>query len=162
MIGILLAGDGSASAGTRENRETVESLLTTVVETKDESLRKKAVEKLVKGSNTSIPLVIDALKKSKSNSAKEALVYVLSQKKDERTKKVLFEVLEDTTFSLKAREWAVYGLSELTRVVNRSSVETLKRLLKLQKSEQVKTKLQALLTGLEPFPVRDNSFAKDP
>ncbi len=162
VIGILLAGDGSASAGTRENRETVESLLTTVVEAKDESLRKKAVEELVKRDNTSIPSVIEALKKSKSDPAKEALVYVLSHKKDERTKKVFFEVLKDTTFSPKARGWAVYGLGELTRVVNRSSVEMLKRLLELQKSEQVKTKLKALLAGLEPFPVKDNPFAKDP
>ena len=162
VIGILLAGDGSGSADQREKQETVESLLTTVVETKDESLRKTAVEKLVKGNNTSIPLVIDALKKAKSNPAKEALVSVLSQKKDERTKTVFFEVLEDTTFSSKAREWAVDGLGELTRVVNRSSVDTLKRLLKLQKSEQVKTKLGALLAGLKPFPIKDNLFAKDP
>jgi len=162
VIGILLAGDGAGSAGRRETHETVESLITTVVEAKDESLRKTAVEKLVKRDNTSTPLVIDALKNSKSNPAKEALVYVLSHKKDERTKKVLFEVLEDTTFSPKSREWAVYGLGELTRVVNRSSVETLKRLLKLQKSEQFRTKLKALVTGLEPFPVKDNPFAKDP
>ena len=162
VIGILLAGDGSGSADQREKQETVESLITTVVETKDESLRKTAVEKLVKGNNTSIPLVIDALKKAKSNPAKEALVSVLSQKKDERTKTVFFEVLEDTTFSSKAREWAVDGLGELTRVVNRSSVDTLKRLLKLQKSEQVKTKLGALLAGLKPFPIKDNLFAKDP
>ena len=38
VIGILLAGDGSGSAGQREKHETVESLITTVVEAKEESL----------------------------------------------------------------------------------------------------------------------------
>lgn len=162
VVGILLAGDGSASADNGGKDETVESLLTTVVEEKDERLRNIAVEKLVKRDNSSTPLVIAALKTSQSNPAKEALVYVLSHKNDERTKRVLFEVLKDVTFSSQAKEWAVHGLSELTRVVNRSSVESLQQIYELQKSEQVKTKLKALLTGLEPFPVKENPFAKDP
>ena len=162
VVGILLAGDGSASADNGGKDETVESLLTTVVEEKDERLRKIAVEKLVERDNSSTPLVIAALKTSQSNPAKEALVYVLSHKNDERTKRVLFEVLKDVTFSPQAKEWAVHGLSELTRVVNRSSVESLQQIYELQKSEQVKTKLKALLTGLEPFPVKENPFAKDP
>ncbi|MEC7556551.1 MAG: hypothetical protein VYA32_05195, partial [Planctomycetota bacterium] len=145
VLGMLLVGTGSTRADKQENHETVESLITTVVEAEDESVRKKAVEKLVKLDNTSTPLVIAALKTSKSKPAKEAFVYVLSHKKDERTKKVLFEVLKDTTFSPKAKEWAVHGLSELTRVVNRSSVEPLKRLYKLQESERVKTKLRELV-----------------
>ena len=162
VFGILLAGDGSASANQRENEETVESLIITVVEAKDESLRKKAVEKLVKRDNTSTPLVIDALNKTKSNPVKEALVYVLSHKKDERTKRVLFEVLKDTTFTANAKEWAVYGLSELTRVVNLSSIDRLNRIYKLQTSDTVKTRLRELVSELEPLPVEDNKLAKDP
>jgi len=162
VIGILLAGDGTARADKGDKHETVASLITTVVEEKDERLRKQAVEKLVNRDNASTPLIIDALRKTNSHPAKEEFVYVLSQKKDERTKKVLFEVLKNTKFSPKAKKWAVYGLSELTRVVNRSSVEQLKRIYKLQKSELVKTKLRGLLTGLEPFPLKDNLFAKDP
>jgi len=162
VIGVLLAGDGSASAEKGGQNETVKSLITTVVEAEDESLRKKAVEKLVKLDNTSIPLVIDALKTSRSKPAKEALVYVLSHKKDERTKKVLFEVLKDTTFSPKAKEWAVHGLSELTRVVNRSSIDRLNDLYEEQNSETVKTKIRDLITELEPLPKRDNKLAKDP
>ncbi len=162
VFGILMVGVGLATADKQEHPETVESLITTVVEAEDETVRKKAVELLVKRDNTSTPLVIDALKTSRSLPAKEALVYVLSHKNDERTKKVLFEVLKDTTFSPKAKEWAVYGLSELTRVVNRSSVEPLKQLYKLQESERVKTKLRELVTELEPLPRKPNKLAKDP
>ena len=162
VIGILLAGDGSASADKRDNHETVEALITTVVESEDEDQRKKAVEQLVKRDNTSTPLVIDALTTAKGKRAQEALVYVLSHKKDERTKKVLFEVLKDTTFSPKAKEWAVDGLSELTRVVNRSSINRLNDLYKEQNSETVKTKIRDLVTELEPHPEKDNKFAKDP
>ena len=162
VFGILMVGVGLATADKQEHPETVESLITTVVEAEDETVRKKAVELLVKRDNTSTPLIIDALKTSRSLPAKEALVYVLSHKNDERTKKVLFEVLKDTTFSPKAKEWAVYGLSELTRVVNRSSVEPLKQLYKLQESERVKTKLRELVTELEPLPRTPNKLAKDP
>jgi len=162
VFGILMAGDGSDSAREQENPVTVKSLITTVVETKNEGLRKKAVEKLVKLDNTSIPLVIAALKTAKGKRAKEALVDVLSHKKDERTKKVLFEVLKDATFSPKAKELAVHGLSELIRVVNRSSVEPLKRIYKLQKSDRVKAKIRDLVAELEPLPEKDNKLAKDP
>ena len=162
VCGILMVGVGLATADKQEHPETVESLIITIVEAEDETVRKKAVEQLVKLNNSSTPLVIDALKTSRSMPAKEALVYVLSHKKDERTKKVLFGVLKDTTFSPKAKEWAVYGLSELTRVVNRSSVEPLKRLYKLQKSERVKTKIRELVTELEPLPRKDNKLDKDP
>ena len=162
VFGILMVGVGLATADNQEKPVTVESLITTVVEAEDETVRKKAVEQLLKLDNTSTPPVIDALKTSRSMPAKEALVYVLSHKKDERTKKVLLEVLKDTTFSPKAKEWAVHGLSELTRVVNRSSVEPLKRLYKLQKSERVKTRIRELVTELEPLPRKDNKLAKDP
>ena len=162
VFGILMAGDGSDSAREQENPVTVKSLITTVVEAKDEGQRKKAVEKLLKRDNTSIPLVIAALKTAKGKRAKEALVDVLSHKKDERTKKVLFEVLKDATFSPKAKELAVHGLSELIRVVNRSSVEPLKRIYKLQKSDRVKAKIKDLVAELEPLPEKDNKLAKDP
>jgi len=162
VIGILLAGDDSASPGKGNKKETVEALLTTVAEEKDETIRKKAIETLVKRDNASTPSIISALRTSTSQPAKEAFVYVLSQKKDERTKKVFFEVLQDTTFSPKAKEWAVYGLGQLTRVVNRSSVDLLNQVYNLQHSEQVKTKLRTLVNGLEPLPVKDNPFAKDP
>ena len=161
-FGILLAGERTAGPDNGDKPETVKSLLTAVVEAKDERLRKKAVEKLLKRENTSTPQIIAALKNAKTDHAKESLVYVLSRKNDERTKNVLLEVLRDATFSPKAKEWAVFGLAELSRVVNRSSVEALKRLNELQKSERVKTKLKALLAGLEPFPIKDNPFAKDP
>ena len=162
VFGILMAGDGSDSVREQENPVTVKSLITTVVEAKDEGQRKKAVEKLLKRDNTSIPLVIAALKTAKGKRAKEALVDVLSHKKDERTKKVLFEVLKDATFSPKAKELAVHGLSELIRVVNRSSVEPLKRIYKLQKSDRVKAKIKDLVAELEPLPEKDNKLAKDP
>ena len=162
VFGILMAGDGSDRASEQEKPVTVKSLITTVVEAKDEGQRKKAVEKLLKRDNTSIPLVIAALKTAKGKRAKEALVDVLSHKKDERTKKVLFEVLKDATFSPKAKELAVHGLSELIRVVNRSSVEPLKRIYKLQKSDRVKAKIKDLVAELEPLPEKDNKLAKDP
>ena len=162
VFGILMAGDGSDRASEQEKPVTVKSLITTVVEAKDEGQRKKAVEKLLKRDNTSIPLVIAALKTAKGKRAKEALVDVLSHKKDERTKKVLFEVLKDATFSPKAKELAVHGLSELIRVVNRSSVEPLKRIYKLQKSDRVKARIKDLVAELEPLPEKDNKLAKDP
>ena len=162
VISFLPAGVVSASQAKGALDEKVESLLKTLLQEKDDTLRKKAVEELVKLDNSSTPLLLDAFRQAKSRLAKETLINVLSRKKDERTKKVLFEVLKDSAFSAKAKERAVSGLGELTRVVNRSSVEPLKQLYKYQKSEQVKTKLRALLAGLEPFPVKDNPFAKDP
>lgn len=162
VIALLTTGDGSANADTETVKKMVGSLLTTLEEEEDERLRKQAVEELVKLDNSSTPLLIDAFSHTKSNPAKEALAHVLSRKKDERTKKVLFEVLENATFSSQAKGWAVDGLSELTRVVNRSSLEQLKELYKVEQHEHVKTKLKALVAGLEPFPVKDNTFAKDP
>ncbi len=161
-IAVLLGGFDSARAEPDVANKHVLSLLATVEKEKDARLRKTAVDALVKLDNTFTPLIIDALTTSDSTPAKEALVYVLSHKNDERTKKVLFEVLKDTTFNQKAKGLAIYGLRQLTRVVNRSSAEPLKRIYKLQTSEQVKTQLKALLAGLEPFPIKDNPFAKDP
>ena len=155
--GVVLATEANvATAG------KAESLLKTLLQEKDDAVREKAVEALVKLDNSSTPLLLNAFRQTKNRPAKEALINVLSRKKDERAKKVLYEVLKDSSYSEKAKEQAVSGLSELTRVVNRSSVEALKRLNELQKSERVKTKLKALLAGLEPFPIKDNPFAKDP
>ena len=64
VIGILLGGDGTARADKGNKHETVESLITTVVEENDERLRKQAVEKLVNRDNASTPLIIDALRKT--------------------------------------------------------------------------------------------------
>ena len=158
LIVFLLAGVGSASA----QNEKVSSLLDTLEKEKDKRLRKKAVEELVKLDNRSTPLIINALKHTKSRPVKEALVYVLSHKKDERTKKVFFEILKNDSFSPIAKERAVYGLRQLTRVVNRSSINQLNILHKGQKSEKVKTQIRALVTELEPLPKKDNKFAKDP
>ena len=162
VIAVLLAADAPAHADKGTLNENVDSLVKTLEGEQDEGLRKKAVEELVALDNQSTPLLIDAFSRTKNRTAKEALVYVLSHKKDERTKKVLFEALANTTMSAEAKEWAVDGLSELTRVVNRSSIEPLERLYKLQESEQVKTRLRALITGLEPLPERDSPYAKDP
>tara|TARA_Y100000758_G_scaffold269196_1_gene210561 strand:- start:962 stop:3001 length:2040 start_codon:yes stop_codon:yes gene_type:complete len=162
VIALFPAGVVSASRASGTIDKKVESLLKTLLREKDDSLREKAVEELVKLDNSSTPLLLNAFRQAKNRSAKEALINVLSRKKDERTKKVLFEVLKDSAFSEKARERAVSGLGELTRVVNRSSAATLKRLYELQKSERVKTKLGVLLAGLKPFPIKDNPFAKDP
>ena len=86
VIAVLLAGHGSASAEQTTEKERVRSLLTTLEEEPNERLRKKAVEELVARNNQSTPLLIDAFRRTKSRPAKEALVYVLSRKKDERTK----------------------------------------------------------------------------
>ena len=64
VFGILMVGVGLATADKQEHPETVESLITTVVEAEDETVRKKAVELLVKRDNTSTPLIIAALKTS--------------------------------------------------------------------------------------------------
>ena len=162
VISFLPAGVVSASQAKGALDEKVESLLKTLLQEKDDTLRKKAVEELVKLDNSSTPLLLDAFRQAKSRLAKETLINVLSRKKDERTKKVLFEVLKDTTFSPKAKEWAVHGLSELTRVVNRSSIDRLNDLYEEQNSETVKTKIRDLITELEPLPKRDNKLAKDP
>ena len=57
-FGILLAGERTAGPDNGDKPETVKSLLTAVVEAKDERLRKKAVEKLLKRENTSTPQII--------------------------------------------------------------------------------------------------------
>ena len=79
-----------------------------------------------------------------------------------KSKGGIFEVLKSESFSSIAKERAVDGLSQLTRVVNRSSIERLNNLYKEQKSEKVKTKIRAIVTELEPLPEKDNKFAKDP
>ena len=162
LIAFLLVGIGSVAAAPDTVAEKVSALIDTLEREKDAGLRKKAAEALVKLDKRSTPLVIEALKRTKSPSARESLVDVLAQKQDERAKKVFFEVLKDDSFSPTAKERAVDGLEQLTRVVNRASVDSLKRLFQLQKSDQVKTRLKALLAGLEPFPIKDNLYAKDP
>lgn len=162
LIAFLLAGTGSAAAAPDTVAEKVGALIDTLEREKDAGLRKKAAEALVKLDKRSTPLIIEAVKRTKSPSARESLVDVLAQKQDERAKKVFFEVLKNDSFSPTAKERAVDGLGQLTRVVNRASVESLKRLFQLQKSDQVKTRLKALLAGLEPFPIKDNLYARDP
>ena len=126
LIAFLLVGIGSVAAAPDTVAEKVSALIDTLEREKDAGLRKKAAEALVKLDKRSTPLVIEALKRTKSPSARESLVDVLAQKQDERAKKVFFEVLKDDSFSPTAKERAVDGLEQLTRVVNRASVDSLK------------------------------------
>ena len=162
LIAVLLAGPGAASAAQDDFDKQVSKLLATLEEEKDDRLRKKAVEELVKLDNRAVPKTILALKKTRSPAARDALVDVLSQKKDERAKEVFYEVLKDNSFSPSAKGRAVHGLSQLTRVVHRASINRLNVLLKKQTNDQVKKQIRALLAGLEPFPEKANKFARDP
>ncbi len=162
VLGVLWTGSGSITTGKAELRESAVSLIARVTEARNDETRRVAVEELLKSDKVTTQAIIDALKNTDSSKARDSLVHVLSQKKDERSKPVLLNVLKDPAFSARARESAVIGLGELSRVVNRSTVGELERLYKLQNYEGVKKRLAALLRGLEPMPLKDNVYARDP
>ena len=164
VIAILLAGANSAWAGKGNVKEKVRSLVVTLEKEKDKAARKKAVDALLKLGSDFTPSIINALPITKSTVARDSLVFALSRKKEERAKKVLFNVLRNKkgTFSSQARESAVFGLSELTRVVNQSSLNQLKKIYNAERDNRVKAKLKKLVEGLEPFALKPNKFAKDP